>query len=172
MKLLIGALLALGLVASCGRESDTSIPPKAPGPLPSGVLSQKPIHPYPAAKSVRLFVTADGNLGPKRYLEPKGRLLTEAQRSQAESAFLQRIYAPSPDPLDSPACCIAHYYFRYYDPSGRQIGEVAVCSCAGYIETNPAVTIAEGAVFQIDGAKLNSLLHKLNLPANAGTRPS
>jgi hypothetical protein len=58
------------------------------------------------------------------------------------------------------SCFIPHHFFRYYDHSGRQIGEISVCFCCAGIEMEPSASLhlRPKQRFEVDYGKLKLLV--------------
>lgn len=120
-------LLALALsLAACHRQL-------APSQRPHSYIRLTPVHPFPEATEARLFVaTAMKENGDLIFKSKTDRVLTPEQRRQFEALlFVQTpVNLPEDDPYWSVTGCFdSHHFLRYYDASGRKIGEIAVCFC-------------------------------------------
>ena len=125
-------------------------------------LLDKPFrNPFPNAGEVRLFVETDYDAKSEPiYSKPRGRILTASQRAEFES--LIAVHTISPDEMFA-ACFIPHHFFRYFDETGRQVGEVQVCfCCAGVQQSNGSnVRLTEGQMLVADWGKLHSFITAL-----------
>ena len=92
---------------------------------------------FPDAVSVRLFVNTEyGDDGLPIYGKPRGLLLSDAQRAELQT--LIKVHRIEPDRLVA-MCFVPHHFFRYYDRSGKVVGELRVCfCCAGVGQSGPS----------------------------------
>jgi hypothetical protein len=109
MRPLLLVFVAL-LIASCDQSSQV----------------RKIENPFPNASEIRLFVQVDydKNSGEPILKNATGVALSAADRAQFEDTLK---IVPIPDEMT--ACFVPHHFFRYFDRSGKQVGEVAVCFC-------------------------------------------
>jgi hypothetical protein len=126
---------------------------------------------YPDAKSVRLFVmqwttpTTPNDTPRPRWLNPAGGY----QLSPAQAARLRRALLNSPPPTGPVAGCFEpHHFFRFYNRSGRQLGEVAVCFCCGGVEAKPALSVGFGRELRVNFPEVESLVKQLGASVNVG----
>lgn len=147
------------------------------GVLAYELVSETPVHPYPQATSVRLFVEQEWDLEQRPaatpYVESAGRLLTPAQRRAFEAALSKRSRRGG----SVAACFIPHHFFRYYDARGRQVGEVAVCFCCSGAAATPQLFPYEGGILKrhqnelaFDREQLKALIRSLGLPTDVWCR--
>ena len=120
--------------------------------------------PFPTASEVRLFVnTGFDEKGKPVFSNPQGHALTAAQQATFESLIKIHTIAPS----DVVAFCfIPHHFFRYFDRSGRQVGEFQVCFCCGGVEESGAlrVHLTEKQKLSADFGKLTKFVEALGEP--------
>tara|TARA_R110002124_G_scaffold239542_1_gene404766 strand:- start:1277 stop:2062 length:786 start_codon:yes stop_codon:yes gene_type:complete len=159
------------------RPLETLIwPPDEHGDRPYEIVSETAVHPYPGAKTVRLFVETDGPSSDEGWLEPQGRLLSAAQRAAFEATLSKR----SSRGGAADACFIPHHFFRYYDDVGTLVAEIRVCfCCAGAgADASPALFPFEGGVFlhpftntlKYDRERLGALIRSWGLPSDVWCR--
>lgn len=141
------------------------------------LVAEAPISPYSDAVSVRLFVENDQPEGDPQYgvfVEPEGRVLTAAQRTEFE-ASLSKVSTRN---RAVAACFIPHHFLRYYDASGKQVGEIAVCFCCSGAAASPELFEHQGGGFlhqydnhlAYDRERLKALIESLGLPADVWCR--
>ena len=130
-----------------------------------GTIRADPVRPFPEAKQLRLFIDTGktDRAGNIIYARADGKELTSEQRGEFEK--LLRIETPINVPPDSDywllrSCFIPHHFFRYYDASGHQIGEISVCFCCAGIEMEPStrLKLRDDQRFEVDYVKLKSLV--------------
>lgn len=98
--------------------------------------------PFPSATRVRLYVEIKySKEGKPIWSRPAGRALDRSQRA----AFERALYLTTPADDTTPACFIPHHFFRYYDKSGKQVGEVAVCFCCEGVQATGEANIPDGS---------------------------
>ncbi len=101
---------------------------------------------YPQAETVRLFVASDTVVErpeyrfERKWLNPEGGYLLTADLV----ARLRRAVRAEPPQAAYAACFIPHHFFRFYDGSGRQIGQLSVCFCCGGIRADPQLILPKG----------------------------
>ena len=119
---------------------------------------------YPAATQVRLFVNTgyEKGSGMPIYSSP-GKLLNGEQREYFEQAL-----SITKTPEEMAACFIPHHYFRYYDKTGKQIGEISVRFCCGGVEVEGASNIRLKAGETVGGnlSRIASLVEDLGEPTD------
>lgn len=97
---------------------------------------------YPDATSVRMFVRSDEPIGdPPSY---EGRWLNPEGGYRLTAAQVQRLRATihaEPIPVALTACFVPHHFFRFYDGTGRQVGELAVCFCCAGVRADPGLRL-------------------------------
>jgi hypothetical protein len=132
-------------------------------PIQAGQLRIDRVRPFPNAKEVRLFVDTGkpDRSGHVVYARPDGRTLTPGQRQQFEK--LLRVETPIKVPPNSEfwlvaGCFMPHHFFRYYDASGHQVGEVSVCFCCSGVEIDPNPQLKNGQKVEADYIKLKALV--------------
>ena len=122
--------------------------------------------PYPNATSVRLFVNAEGlsESGEWQISDTKGRLLSLNERKQFEKNI--KLYRPKPDEEQlATACFFPHHFFRYYDQSGKFVGEIAVCFCCAQAQASPEFAdVADDRWIEYDFPGLYRFVEGLGLP--------
>jgi hypothetical protein len=160
------ALLAAALaVAACERKVDTIAQPD-----PSNTAAAKPFEdrrvtsPFPQATQLRLFVEVDYTDAGKPILsKAKGVRLNAAQRKAFENS-LKIIAAPE----EESACFMPHHFFRYYDASGKQVGDVAVCFCCYGVGASgsKALEPPDGAMLSADYQSVKALVTALGEPTD------
>ena len=165
MRVLSIGLIAFLALASCSPNGQSRNQGSKVQPRQQGTIRIDPVRPFPEAKEVRLFVDT-GKTNRDRnvvYARPNGRKLTAGQRNDFER--LLRIETPINVPADSDywlvtSCFIPHHFFRYYDGSGHQIGEISVCFCCAGIEIEPSTSLGlkDRQRFEVDYVKLKSLV--------------
>lgn len=146
----------------------------ATAPAPSEDLIRKEaVQPFPEAATVRLFVES-GNYdasGAPILISAQGRTLTGQQRRQFEALLRVETpikLAPDSDYWAMDACFIPHHFFRYYDGSGRKIGEIAVCFCCLGVAMEPSSRLArrDDQQFHADYPKLKALVASWGEPTD------
>jgi hypothetical protein len=164
MRLLLLTLL-LGLSA-CGRFSKPPEPPKSH-------IQLTPVHPFPEAALVRLFVETnyDEKTDAPIYDDPKGLLLTPDQRQRYEALLSVQtpINLPPDDPFFMMSMCFdPHHFFRYYDRAGKKIGEIAVCFCCSGVSITPSSRLrrTDQQRLEADYDKLKALVKSWGAPGN------
>ncbi|HEV7287833.1 hypothetical protein [Sphingomonas sp.] len=90
-------------------------------------------------------------------------LLNTAQRKAFENS-LKIIAAPEYEA----ACFIPHHYFRYYDASGKEVGDVAVCFCCDGVAASGSNVLkpSSGAILSADYRKVKALVAALGEPTD------
>ena len=164
MSLLLAACFAL--LAGCEPKQDISEAEAiASHTSPRGMPSDLPVrNAFSEASQVRLVVgTSDGSDGMPVYAEPKGRVLSDAQRKAFEATLE---IDPIPDALA--ACFIPHHFFRYYDSRGKELGQISVCFCCNGVQASGASGIAIGPDqwLSADYDKLEKFVKSLDLPTD------
>lgn len=159
--------LALLSCSSCDRHDrspvdHTSLHGAAFNPT---ALDQPLRNPFPAASEVRLFVNTDYDAkGAPIFRNPHGHPLTVSQRAEFES--LIEVHTTSPDELIA-GCFIPHHFFRYFDKSGKQVGELQVCfCCAGVEESDSSIRLASNQKLSADFARLKEFVRSLGEPTD------
>ena len=115
-------------------------------------------NPFPTAIEVRLFVEVGyDDVGPI-LSNADGVELTPSQREQLEKSLS---VAPMPD--DMAACFVPHHFFRYFDASGEQIGEVEVCFCCSGVSAKGSrmLETADSEILSADYNALKNLVEDL-----------
>src|SRR3569623_1392340 len=130
VALVIGSLAC----SACDRQEHSQPQPHSNlNAATDEAASDQPLRsPFPTASEVRLFVnTSYDEKGQPVFSNPHGHALTAAQRATFES--LIKVHYLAPDELIA-GCFIPHHFFRYFDKSGKQIGELQVCFCCAGVE--------------------------------------
>lgn len=159
------ALIA-GLLILCGGCDGLSTGSSStkPGSKVSVATPVQALNPFPAATEVRLFVVTgyDGD-GWNIYGRPEGKILSAGQRSDLEASLM---VVPMPDEMA--ACFIPHHFFRYYDKSGKQIGEIEVCFCCLGLEISRPSKIEMGSrqMLSADYKRLEALVRSMGEPTD------
>lgn len=152
---------------------------KAPAPpqRPRSYIRLTHVHPFPEAAEVRLFVaTGMKNNGDLIFKSKTGRVLTPEQRRQFESLLFVQTPVNLPPDSDYYAvtgCFDPHHFLRYYDASGRQIGQIAVCFCCDGTSMSPSqLRLREDQHFEADYPKLQALIGSWGEPNDIECRPA
>ncbi len=162
------ALLATALaVVGCERKVDTIV---QPDPSNVSAMAAKPFqdrrvtNPFPQATQLRLFVEVGFTDAGKPILsKAKGVQLNAAQRKAFEQSLL--ITAA---PEEESACFMPHHFFRYYDASGKQVGDVAICFCCDGVGASGsnALEPPSGAMLSADYGNVKALVAALGEPTD------
>lgn len=129
------------------------------------------VRPWPEATEVRLFVEDLSYDERERtgatMSNPKGVALTATQRATLdESVTLYRMTAKEYGDYAA-ACFIPHHFFRYYDTSGRRLGELSVCYCCDGIEFSPAFQqLCPEEEWQFDFDGVEKMLKEMGVPTD------
>ncbi|ALJ15779.1 hypothetical protein LH19_23130 [Sphingopyxis macrogoltabida] len=165
--LLIAVGIALSLSAMKSGRTDFESP-VGEEPGPRGTTTA--IRPWPEATEVRLFVE-DVSYDERARTgvtmsNPKGVVLNAVQRATLDrSVTLYRMTAKEYANAVSAACFIPHHFFRYYDKSGRQLGELAVCYCCGGVDFSPAFrNLRRNEEWQFDFDAVEKMLKEMGVP--------
>jgi len=159
-------LLALA-ITGCERRIDTiaqSDPSNTAASVAQPFKDRRVTNPFPGATEVRLFVEVGYTNDNKPILSKrKGVRLNAAQRKAFEDS-LKMIAAPEYET----ACFLPHHYFRYYDASGKEIGDVAVCFCCYGVGASgsSALEPPSGAMLSADYRSVEALVAALGEPTN------
>lgn len=159
---LLIAIIAVLATASGSRETRAEL---KPGERRAVIVS-------PGATEVRLFVEGLPFREPPRIQkimnDGVGILLTKDQRAVLDRAVHRYRLKPGELGEARPACFIPHHFFRYYDNSGKQIGELAVCYCCGGIAINSdfADPYWGQGVLQFDYGSVAKMLKEIEIPTN------
>lgn len=130
------------------------------------------VRPWPEATEVRLFVEDLSYDERERtgavMSNPKGVTLTAAQRATLDrSVTLYRMTPQEYEDYAIAACFIPHHFFRYYDKSGRQLGELSVCYCCGGIGFSPTFRkIRDDENWQFDFDAVEKMLKEIGVPTD------
>ena len=143
-----------------------------PGIEAKGGGATTAIHPWPEAAEVRVFVEDipfdESQRTGKNMSKPDGIALTKSQRATLDKAV--HLYRMTPKEYANSAmvgCFIPHHFFRYYDRSGRQLGELAVCYCCGGIEFSPAIKqLRPEEEWQFDFDGVEKMLKEIGVPTD------
>jgi hypothetical protein len=156
------AVAFLGCVGCGPTDSSAQQAQASSGETSRGSAPDRPIHnAFQTASEVRLFVNTDYDQnGEPIFSKPDGLLLTGNQRAEFES-FLS-VHTVSPDELFA-MCFIPHHFFRYFDKTGKLVGEVAVCFCCAGVEQTGASNIkfTKDEMLSADYGKLKSFVSSL-----------
>ncbi len=156
-----GLALVILFIALCAGAVavaiDPQVEPQDPSefvgediPLPPGVVAlDYPVTPFEHAASVRMFVQPDDREAV--YLEPEGRLLSAQERERLDKMFYRRTVLKGGELSAAAACCMPHHEFRYYGPSGVELGRMRVCFCCGCLVAEQG---AKGERVSYDGGEL------------------
>lgn len=111
-------LLIFAIISGCSPQRETPISPL-----------------FTEATSVRLFLEQYPNEAQFEWdrKHPNGIEINAAQRKQLNEAM----YIETNDDKSFTACFIPHHFFRYFDKSGKQIGEISVCFCCQQVRIEP-----------------------------------
>ena len=157
----LAAVLAIANLAWFALSRPAGEKPIAAKEKAVAAVSDRPLrNPFPTAREVRLFVESGYGTDKPIYSKPKGRLLTPAQRSEFES--LIKVHTIASDEAFA-ACFIPHHFFRYFDKSGKLVGELQVCFCCAGVkrsEDSP-IRLAEGEMLSADFGRLNAFVASL-----------
>ena len=171
LLLSMGVSLSLATGSSASDEEFVASPPSKPS------LGAAPVRPWPHASEVRLFV-ADLSYDEQKRTgnwtsRPEGIRLTAAQRAIIdESVFLHRLTKQEWSKRVYTACFVPHHFFRYYDRSGRQLGEIQICYCCQGIDTAPALRATDAYdEWQFDFERVHKMLEGMNIPTNINCGP-
>ncbi len=150
---------------SCGN-SDQS-PEEVQG---KPVITKTALRLYPEATSVVLYVSAKPKTDSSGNFiigQTKGIQLTPEQRKRFEASFYQAHLVSGPDQQEASACFFPHHFFKYYDASGQQVGQVAICFCCLGASMNPVAGkfTATDWVDQ-DWEALRSLMTSMKVPTD------
>lgn len=164
------ALLAALTLAACSEVEEKADQVAAVDQGPTQII-RTALTPWPEATEVRMFVqdqplSDDGQYGMSR---PQGVALSDRQRGDLASAMskVERRGAIERDEALQAACFIPHHFFRYFDASGKQIGEIAVCYCCGNAEATPAlVNDVARTSFEADLDKIDDIIVELGFPVD------
>jgi hypothetical protein len=159
----IGLVLALAAAPNAADEDFVVSPPLEPT---AGSVAVKP---WPEANEVRLVV-ADLSFEEQAKTgawtsRPEGVVLTPRQRAIVdESVHLYRMTKKEADHRAYAGCFIPHHFFRYFDKSGRQIGELQICYCCQGIAMEPALRPSDiYDEWQFDFPKVERMLHEMGV---------
>ena len=122
------------------------------------------LRPWPQASSVRLFVEADDR-SDSASRNPSSRLLNLAERTAVESHLSVDVYTGG-TPIAA-ACFVPHHFLRYYDATGKMVGEISICFCCSGVETAPDLLakLPRNATYQsINFDGLQALFEKMGVP--------
>ena len=134
---------------------------------PPAVLSRTAVEIYPNAVEVRLVTiehtgkVTDTGRGP----------LTRAQRQAIEGTMSMTNYGPGNGA--AAACFVPHHFLEYYDASGKQVGEIAICFCCAGIRENPVIEPpllagADHSELTFDRDALKTVFDDMGVPTNIG----
>ena len=159
----IGLVLALAIAPGEAEEDFILSPPIQP------TAGSVPITPWPDASEVRLIV-ADLSFEDQAKRgawtsRPEGVVLTSQQRAIVDkSVHLYRMTKKEADNRAYVDCFIPHHFFRYYDKSGRQIGELQICYCCQGNAMEPALRPTDiYDEWQFDFPRVEKMLHEMGV---------
>lgn len=132
------------------------------------VTKLEPLSVFPAATRVNLLIKNGRLTSHEPSTNPDGVDLTKQQRQELESAIKKSVTV-RPAGKDYPgegsdACFIPHHFFRYYDISGKKIGEIEICFCCEGGDANPALASSNRESEFYDVKRIKALVKKMNLP--------
>lgn len=134
-------LIACCLVGCFQEQKQTiNIPPGAVY-VDGRVVRKTPVVVYPEAVTVKLFVSEQSAYSDNFKLDEAAAItLSSTQRAKVASAFsyIDVLEDISHEHLVA-ACFDPHHFFRYYDASGRMIGEIRVCFCCDGTQMEPGI---------------------------------
>jgi hypothetical protein len=138
-----------------GNQASAEAPQATP-------LPDRPVrNAFPNAREVRLFVEIEYPEGGQPiYSKPHGLKLSQEQRIQLESLLF--IHTISPDD-DFYGCFAPHHFFRYFDATGKLLGEFQVCFCCEGVQESGAsnIEVAKGEMLSTDYDKLKAFVRSL-----------
>lgn len=166
------------MVSACGQISTAERGP-FDQPSPKFLIWTTKAAPYPAAVEVRLVVDNDSFDKNFKIIERPAteRVLKAEERRVFERALLrQRVIGPAPEgdlEPDAPACFVPHHFFRYYDRSGLQVGEVAVCFCCYQAQATPQLSFESDRRqwFAVNVSDVKALVRGMGLPTQQQCDP-
>ena len=173
----LGILLTFLVLAGCNKEAASPAGPASPGHNAGlgthDIIRVSAVRPFPEAASVRLFVEEGANGKTVEVGKPNGLLLNAQQRLQYEKTLevWTAVQLSSDSDFDVRTMCfLPHHFFRYYDRTGRKIGEVAVCFCCHKVEMTPKgrLPLAKNQKFVFHPEKLEPLLKSWGQPTQVG----
>ncbi|MBU7587921.1 MAG: hypothetical protein KAF42_01770 [Sphingopyxis terrae] len=162
-------LLSVGVVLSLAMGSEVSGDEYIMSPPSRPSAGATPVRPWPQAAEVRLFVEDlsydDQEKMGKWTSRPEGIRLTKAQRDILDgSVFFYRLTKKEWAERVHAACFIPHHFFRYYDGSGRQLGEIQVCYCCQGVGMTPALRRTDSYdEWQFDFPRVEKMLHEMGV---------
>ena len=170
MRVLASAVLCLSLI-SCSPQGDGQASQNQSLEQPDDLVRRDLLRPFPTATSVRLFVESGKYESDGRpiFTQVKGRSLTESQRAQLDAAvWIETPIKVSDDWYSMDACFIPHHFFRYFDASGRKLGEVQVCFCCEgvAVESDKQFKLADGQRLNGDFGKLKAMISAMGEPTD------
>lgn len=163
-----GAIAAVAIIVTgCERKVDTlaqSEQANATASIVQPFKDRRVTNPFPDAIEVRLFVEVDYTNDNKPILSKRNGVRLNAAQRKAFEDSLKMIAAPEYEA----ACFLPHHYFRYYDASGKEIGEVAVCFCCYGVGASgsKALDPPDGAMLSADYGKVKALVAALGEPTD------
>lgn len=158
------------LVAACGRVA-TGHRNASIDPSPEYMTWTSQAEPYQTATEVRLVV--DNNDFDREFNlieRPETvRVLSGDERAKFEKTLYRvQVIGPAPEgdlKPERPACFVPHHFFRYYDRSGKQLGEIAVCFCCYQAQARPELPFEEDRRkwLAVDMLKVEALVKAMGL---------
>jgi hypothetical protein len=165
-------LLGLIALAGCGEppmtDAEQAAADSAAAAVPQpAVLSHTSVEIYPDAVEVRLVTVDSGKPEGEREVD-RGRL-TPAQRQAIEQTISIVNYGPGS--RTGAACFVPHHFLGYYDASGNQVGEIAICFCCTGIRAQPTIDAplprgAESSELTFDHEALKVVLNDMGVPTD------
>jgi hypothetical protein len=166
------SLLMICAVTGCSpqapdSEPTTEVPASDAEPTVEGAPLGPIGNPFPEGTEVRLFV-GSGNHdadGEPIWMRAQGRVLTAEQRGRFEATL-----SIAPYPEMTADCFVPHHFFRYYDGSGKELGEIAVCFCCRGVDIwpNDRVKIGPDQILDVDLGELGELVRSMGEPTEVG----
>jgi hypothetical protein len=158
--LIVAAALSL---ASCDLRPLSAPKPAETLAQPAKTEPSRPLASvYPDAKTVRLFVKSrrlvnDNTEVQTTWLNPAG-----GYRLSDGQARRLRMYLNDAPVNEQPvACFVPHHFFRFYDRTNQQVGEVAVCFCCAGVDAKPLLVSKPGRELHFDYAATKTLVAEL-----------
>jgi hypothetical protein len=166
-NLLIAALVAFGaiwLVAKSINDKNEKAAANEPEPATvEAITRNEAISIYPEAVRVNLLIHDSPSDASRTDL-------TNEQRQKLESAITKRIVLRSGSVVEGAnACFIPHHFFRYYDKSAKQIGEIAICFCCDGGKAKPVLLdYNQKQSVSYDIKAIKQLVSDMRLPVDVG----
>jgi hypothetical protein len=160
------SLIATFCLGGCGRgeSSSTSQQSYREKSFSTMAVSSGIHNPFPGAVKVRLFVEKGYDPdGVPVFNKRDGRLLNAKDLADFEGALrIEKM------PEMMAACFVPHHFFRYYDESGKQVGEISVCFCCAGVEASEGAKISIGSdqILSADYSMIKALVLRLGEPTD------